>query len=104
LISYRLIIGEYSAKKLFFPRLAKKLKKKISPYFSLSEVENCPKLQFFWEKIVKISIFWGKIVKIEKKQGKKYQNLHFLGLEVPPLLVFCRIFTYDAHSFISFDV
>jgi len=79
LISYRLIIGEYSAKKIIFSQTSEKIVKKISPYFSLSEVENCPKLQFFWEKIVKISIFWGKIVKIEKNRVKSIKICTFWG-------------------------
>ena len=48
----------------------------ISPYFSLSEVENFFKVALFWEKIVKISIFWGKNCK----------NFHFalFGEKVSP--------------------
>ena len=30
---------------------------KISPYFSLSEVENCPKLHFFGKKLSRLNFF-----------------------------------------------
>ena len=51
----------------FFPSRRKNCEE-ISPYFSLSEVENFSKLYFFGKKL---SIFWGKKftnlgVKIEK--------------------------------------
>ena len=39
-------IGEYSARKIYFFPGQQKNCEKISPYVSLSEVENCPKLQF----------------------------------------------------------
>ena len=39
-------IGEYSATKFFSP-VQRKNCEKISPYFSLLGVENCPKLHFF---------------------------------------------------------
>ena len=37
---YGTYIGEYYAKKIYF-----------SPYFSLSEVESCPNLHFFGQKL-----------------------------------------------------
>ena len=46
-------IGEYSAKKIYFFPSRQKNCEKISPYFLLSEVENCPKLHFFWKKLSK---------------------------------------------------
>ena len=38
----------------------------ISPYFSLSEGENCPKLYLFGIKLSRLELFWGKISKIWK--------------------------------------
>ena len=65
-------IGEYSAKKIYFFPGWRKNCEKVSPYFSLSEEENCQKLHFFEKKIVKISIFLGKIVKICNFLGGKH--------------------------------
>ena len=46
-------LGDNSAKKInFFPG------QQISPYFSLSEVENCPKLHFFGKKLSRLAFFW----------------------------------------------
>ena len=43
-------IGKYSAKKIYvFPGWQKIVKN--FPIFLLSEVENCPKLHFFWKKL-----------------------------------------------------
>ena len=67
-----LCIGEYSAKKIYFFPGWRKNCEKVSPYFSLSEEENCQKLHFFEKKIVKISIFLGKIVKISNFLGGKH--------------------------------
>ena len=40
---------------IFFPRQRKNCEK-ISPYFSLLEVENCPKLdKLFWEKLSRLT-------------------------------------------------
>ena len=59
-------IGEYSAKKsIFFPDWRKNYE--ISPNFSLSDVENCPKLHFLsrsaflGEKLSKFALFGVKI-------------------------------------------
>lgn len=41
-----LLIGEYSARKIYFFPNQQKNCEKISHYFSLSEIENCPKLHF----------------------------------------------------------
>ena len=71
----KLSIGEYSARKIYFFPGQQKNCEKISPYFSLSEVENCPKLHFFLEKIVKISIFGGKIAKIRIFRGKNWKKI-----------------------------
>ena len=65
-------IGEYSAKKIYFFPGWRKNCEKVSPYYSLSEEENCQKLHFFEKKIVKISIFLGKIVKICNFLGGKH--------------------------------
>ena len=65
-------IGEYSAKKIYFFPSWQKNCEKVSPYYSLSEEENCQKLHFFEKKIVKISIFLGKIVKICNFLGGKH--------------------------------
>ena len=73
----------------FFPGGQKNLKK--FPNFFHSEVENCPKLNLFWEKLSKFALFWVNISKIEKNcicWGKKYQNLHFWGLKLPPSHIF----------------
>ena len=71
-------IGEYSARKIhFFPGQRKNCEK-ISPYFSLKEVENCPKLHFFLEKIVEISIFLGG----------KLQKLANLGVKIEKNCIF----------------
>ena len=43
--SYASSTGEYYTKNLFLPQPAKNCEE-ISPYFSLSEVENYPKLHF----------------------------------------------------------
>ena len=80
-------IGEYSAKKIYFFPGQQKNCEKISPYFSLSEVENFSKLHFFGEKIVKISIFLGEKlqkftnlgVKIEKNRVKSIKICTFGG-------------------------
>ena len=63
-------IGEYSATKFYFFPGWRKNCEKVSPYFSLSEMENFSKIALLWEKIVKISIFGGKIAKISKFRGK----------------------------------
>ena len=66
-------IGEYSAKKIYFFPGQRKNCEKISPYFSLSEVENFSKLHFFGEKLSRLAFFGEKLqkfanlgVKIEK--------------------------------------
>ena len=43
-------IGEYSAKKIYFFPGQRKNCEKISPYFSLSEVENCPNCTLMGKK------------------------------------------------------
>ena len=48
-------IGEYSAKKYFFSSGQNNCYK-VSPYFSLTEVEKCP-------NFTKFELFWGKITK-----------------------------------------
>ena len=75
------IISEYSSKKIYvFPGWRKNCEKN-SLYFSLLEVENCPKLHFFGkkklsrlaffeEKLSKFELFWVKIAKICKFRGK----------------------------------
>ena len=60
----------------FFPSRRKNCEE-ISPYFSLSEVENCPKLDFFGKKIVKISIFGGKLSKFANLEVKILKNYTF---------------------------
>ena len=63
-------IGEYSAEKnYFFPSWQKNCEK-LSPYFSLSEVENFSKLHFFGKKLSRLAFFGGKIAKICKFRGK----------------------------------
>ena len=56
-------IGEYSAKKIYFFPGQRKNCEKISPYFSLSEVENCPKLHFFGKKLSRLAFFGGNLSK-----------------------------------------
>ena len=63
-------IGEYSAKKIYFFPGQRKNCEKISPYFSLSEVENFSKLHFFWNKLSRLAFFGGKIAKICKFRVK----------------------------------
>ena len=50
-------IGEYSAKKIYFFPVNKKIVKKF-PYFSLSEVENCPKLNFLGKNCPDLHTTW----------------------------------------------
>ena len=81
---------------------------KISPYFQLSEVENCPKLHFFGKNCQNLHFFGFKLqnfanlgVKIEKI-GQKVSKFALFGkkfpptliLSTPPLFLFDRIFTY----------
>ena len=56
-------IGEYSAKKIYFFPGQRKNCEKISPYFSLSEVENFSKLHFFGEKLSRLAFFGEKLQK-----------------------------------------
>ena len=65
-------IGEYSARKnLFFPSQQKNCEK-ISPYFSLSEVENCPKLHFFKDLDLKKERFFGRRKKKSARMPMKF--------------------------------
>ena len=50
------MIGEYSATKIYFFPGQRKNCEKISPYFLLSEVENCPKLHFFGNKLSRLAL------------------------------------------------
>ena len=72
-------IGEYSAKKIYFFPGQRKTCEKISPYFWLSEVENCSKLHFLGKKLSKLAFFWGKIVKICTCWGINCKNCKFRG-------------------------
>ena len=88
-----------SLRLLHYGRFLKKVI--ISPYFSLSDGENCPKMHFFGIKLSRLAFFEEKLSKFElflvyiakickfrgknwKILGKKYQNLHFFGLKLPP--------------------
>ena len=66
-------IGEYSARKIYFFPSHRKNCEKVSQYFSLSQVKNCPKLHFFGKKLSKFALIGYKLqkfanlgVKIEK--------------------------------------
>ena len=79
-------IGEYSAKKIYFFPGQRKNCEKISPYFSLSEVENFSKLHFFGEKLSRLAFFGEKLqkfanlgVKIEKNRVKSIKISTFWG-------------------------
>ena len=57
------VIGEYSARKIYFFPSWRKNCEKISPYFHLQKWKII-QIALFLEIIAKISIFWGEIGKI----------------------------------------
>jgi len=66
-------------KKSIFSPANEKNCEKISPYFSLLEVENCPQLHFFGKKLSRLVFFGGKIVKICTFWGINCKNLQNKG-------------------------
>ena len=109
-------IGEYSAKKIFFPRWIKKFPSifhfqltKFSLYlenfFKISTFlgNNYQNLQFIEEKFDKTCTFFGKNLqfwgvtstKISTVWDKIFTHSYFFP---PPPLVFGRIFTYEANE------
>ena len=56
-------IAEYSAKKIYFFPSRRKNCEKVSPYLSLSEVENFSKVHYFGKKLSRLAVFWGKLQK-----------------------------------------
>jgi len=89
------IRGEYSAKKINYFPSRQKYCEKLSPYFSLSEVENFSKLHFFGKKLSRLAFLGGKLknftnlgVKIEKNRVKNIKICTFRVKSFPQLLFF----------------
>ena len=72
-------------KYLFFPSQLKKYEE-ISPYFSLSEMENFPKLHLLFEKKLPRLAFFGKIGKIEKNCSLygRVSKFALFGVKIAP--------------------
>ena len=67
---------KHNKKIYFFPSQWKNCEK-ISPYFSLSEVENFSKLHFFGKKLSRLAFFGGKLQKFANLGVKIEKNCIF---------------------------
>ena len=99
------MIGEYSAKKIYFFNGRRKNYENF-PHFHFQKWKIL-KIALFWEKLSRLAFFGGKLqkfanlgVKIEENRVKSIKTCTFLGNSFPhtysfqpPVLLFGRIFT-----------